>query len=144
MLRLSALTALVIGALAASGVPAAATSNRDYSCKAAGKRLDIEIDAVFNAGSAGPVAMSSLSATLKPGGKATDDPGFTSSDVEQFWADDDEFLLGLSRYVGSESEPARLVIKTTCKKRKCTGQYRYERGGATLTGGISCAQGEAG
>jgi hypothetical protein len=81
---------------------------------------------------------------LKPAGKATDDPGFTSSDVEQFWAGDDALWLGLSRFVGSESEPARLIIKTTCKKRKCTGSYRYERGGNVLTGGIKCAQSEAG
>lgn len=145
MPRHVALLALVMGgALHASVAPAVATFNWDYHCKAASKRLDLDVTATFNAGSAGPVNVRSLSATLKPGGSTSEDPGFTSSDVEQFWAGNDEFLLRLSRYVGSENAPARLTLKTKCKKRKCAGHYRYERGEITLTGGVKCDQGEGG
>jgi hypothetical protein len=144
MLRAGALLVVVMGVLGSGVSPADATFNWDYHCTAASTRLDLDVTAVFNAGSAGPVAVRSLSATLKPAGSTSGDPGFTSSDVEQFWAGNEEFLLRLSRYVGSESTPARLTLKTTCKKRKCAGHYRYERGETSSTGGVKCEQSDAG
>jgi hypothetical protein len=120
------------------------TFNWDYQCSASDKNLALEVAATFTAGSAGPFRLTDIAASVKPTGEPVGDPAFTRDDVEQFWTADDAFLIAFSRYVGEESDPARLMVTTTCKVRACKGTYAYTCRGANAGGIINCQQSEAG